>query len=218
MEMWRHVFGCSKDAVHNYEKLWYRSGSRHRVVPSNWKPGRNIDMRIFGKAVFATVAAIGFAGSFAQGLPAQQELPTQKVITLQLSKAIAEEVLAVCHAKGYKVTVIVVDATDSMKVLLRDDGSTMSSVQTGLLKTHTVIARGGNPTGAPAGVRPGDQLPPVTVPGTIYGMGGVPIKAGNQVIGALSVSGAPGKAGEPLGAGDAACANEAMAKFKDKIK
>ena len=43
-------------------------------------------MKLLCKTLLAAVAAIGFGGSFAQGLPAQQELPTQKVITLQLSK------------------------------------------------------------------------------------------------------------------------------------
>jgi uncharacterized protein GlcG (DUF336 family) len=53
-------------------------------------------------------------------------------------------------------------------------------------------------------------MPPV--PGTIYAMGGVPIKVGEQLIGAVSVSGAPG------GDKDAACANAGLAKVADKLK
>jgi uncharacterized protein GlcG (DUF336 family) len=70
----------------------------------------------------------------------------------------------------------------------------------------------GRPSGPPANVAKGAPLPPVTVPGTIYAVGGVPIKAGDQLIGAISVSGAPG------GERDAACANAALEKVADKLK
>jgi uncharacterized protein GlcG (DUF336 family) len=50
------------------------------------------------------------------------------------------------------------------------------------------------------------------VPGTINAMGGVPIKVGEETVGAVAVSGAPG------GDKDAACANAALAKAADKLK
>jgi uncharacterized protein GlcG (DUF336 family) len=46
----------------------------------------------------------------------------------------------------------------------------------------------------------------------INGVGGVPIKVGEQMIGALSVSGAPG------GDKDAVCANFALTKLADRLK
>ena len=58
----------------------------------------------------------------------------------------------------------------------------------------------------------GAPVPAPVLPGTINAMGGVPIKVGNQLIGAVSVSGAPG------GDKDAACANAALAKVADKLK
>ena len=48
--------------------------------------------------------------------------------------------------------------------------------------------------------------------GTIALGGGVPIKAGNEVIGAIGVSGAPG------GDKDEACANAGIQKVADKLK
>jgi uncharacterized protein GlcG (DUF336 family) len=42
--------------------------------------------------------------------------------------------------------------------------------------------------------------------------GGVPIKAGNEIIGAIGVSGAPG------GDKDEACANAGIAKIEDLLK
>ena len=48
--------------------------------------------------------------------------------------------------------------------------------------------------------------------GTIALGGGVPIKAGNEVIGAIGVSGAPG------GEKDEACTNAGIQKVADKLK
>jgi uncharacterized protein GlcG (DUF336 family) len=47
---------------------------------------------------------------------------------------------------------------------------------------------------------------------TIYALGGVPIRAGDQLIGAAPVSGAPG------GERDVTCANAGLAKAADKLK
>ena len=58
----------------------------------------------------------------------------------------------------------------------------------------------------------GAPVPAPVVPGTINALGGIPIKVGDQLIGAVSVSGAPG------GDKDAACANAGLAKVADKLK
>ena len=50
------------------------------------------------------------------------------------------------------------------------------------------------------------------IEGTVGAAGGVPIKAGNDVIGAIGVSGAPG------GDKDETCANAGIAKIEDLLK
>jgi uncharacterized protein GlcG (DUF336 family) len=60
---------------------------------------------------------------------------------------------------------------------------------------------------SPASTVPTTQLPNVT-----YGQGGVSIKVGGQIIGAIGVSGAPG------GQFDEACARDALAKIQDRLK
>jgi uncharacterized protein GlcG (DUF336 family) len=87
----------------------------------------------------------------------------------------------------------------------------MATVEVGRMKTNSVMAFG-RPSGPPANLAPGTPAPPPVLPGTINAMGGVPIKVGDQLIGAVSVSGAPG------GDKDAACANAALAKVADKLK
>ena len=48
--------------------------------------------------------------------------------------------------------------------------------------------------------------------GTIALAGGMPVKAGSEVVGAIGVSGSPG------GDKDEACANAGIAQFADKLK
>ena len=141
----------------------------------------------------------------AAGFP---QLPTQKVLTLDVAQEIAQAALAKCRADGYKVSVTVVDHANMLKAFLRDDGSNNVTVEVGRMKTNFVMAYG-RASAPPANAVPG-QMPPVA--GTIYAMGGVPIKVGDQLIGAVSVSGAPG------GEKDAACANAGLAKVADKLK
>jgi uncharacterized protein GlcG (DUF336 family) len=136
------------------------------------------------------------------------QLPTQKILTLEVAQQIAQEALAKCRADGYKVSVTVVDHANMLKAFLRDDGSNNVTVEVGRMKTNFVMAYG-RASAPPANAVPG-QMPPAA--GTIYAMGGVPIKVGDQLLGAVSVSGAPG------GDKDAVCANAGLAKVADKLK
>ncbi len=154
--------------------------------------------------------AAGIAGVSVMAF-AQDGLPTQKVLTIDVAQTIAQDAMAQCRANGYKVTVTVVDGANIMKAFLRDDGAGMATVEVGRMKANSVMAFG-RPSGPPANLPPGTPAPPPVLPGTINAMGGVPIKVGDQLIGAVSVSGAPG------GDKDAACANAALAKVADKLK
>jgi uncharacterized protein GlcG (DUF336 family) len=145
------------------------------------------------------------------GAFAQDGLPTQKMLTIDVAHTIAQEAMAKCRADGYKVTVTVVDSANVMKAFLRDDGASMATVEVGRMKANSVMAFG-RPSGPPANLPVGTPAPPPVLPGTINAMGGVPIKVGDQLIGAVSVSGAPG------GEKDAACANAALSKVADKLK
>jgi uncharacterized protein GlcG (DUF336 family) len=84
-------------------------------------------------------------------------------------------------------------------------------VEVGRMKANSVMAFG-RASGPPPNLPAGAPVPPPVLPGTINAMGGLPIKVGDQLIGAVSVSGAPG------GDKDAACANAGLAKVADKLK
>ena len=124
-----------------------------------------------------------------------QELPARKVLTIDLAQTIAQEALAKCRADGYKVTVRVVDADNNVKVILRDDGAILNSVQLAQQKTSSAVL-------SPFLVGRGGASPTV----------GIPIRVDGQTIGAVGVSGASGLDK------DAACANAALSKVADRLR
>src|SRR5436309_4271433 len=161
-------------------------------------------MKLMKLVVFSAATAALSASAFAQ-------LPTSKVLTLDVADTIAQEALAKCRADGYKVTVLVVDGLNAPKAMLRDDGATASTTEVAKMKaTATMLYN--RPSGPATPPPPGQAAPPATIPGTINAQGGVPIKVGESTIGAVAVSGAPG------GDKDAACANAALAKVADKLR
>jgi uncharacterized protein GlcG (DUF336 family) len=162
-------------------------------------------MKLTCSLILSAAATAFSAGAFAQGLP------TQKMLTIDVAETIAQESMAKCRADGYKVTVTVVDSGNVLKAFLRDDGAGNGTVEMGRMKANSVMAFG-RASGPPANLPPGTPPPAAVLPGTVNAMGGVPIKVGDQLIGAVSVSGAPG------GEKDAACANAALAKVADKLK
>ena len=159
-------------------------------------------MRFTTLAVFSTAALLSSS--------AWAQLPQSRVLTMDVAHMIAQEAMAKCRADGYKVTVLVVDALNAPKAMLRDDGATASTTEVARMKaTATMLYN--RPSG-PQSLAPGATAPPATIPGTINAQGGVPIKVGDVTIGAVAVSGAPG------GDKDAACANSALTKVADKLK
>jgi uncharacterized protein GlcG (DUF336 family) len=163
------------------------------------------------RSLALVAGATALAALFVPGAFAEEGLPTQKMLTIDVAQAIAQDAMAQCRTNGYKVTVTVVDSANILKAFLRDDGASMATVEVGRMKANSVMAFG-RPSGPPANLPPGTPAPAPVLPGTINAMGGVPIKVGDQLIGAVSVSGAPG------GDKDAACANAALAKVADKLK
>ena len=156
---------------------------------------------------FTVLAAIGVASAsaFAQGLP------TQKIVTVDVAHTLVQEAIAKCRADGYKVTATVVDSANVVKALLRDDGARGATVEIGRMKANSVIANG-RASGPPPNLPPGAPVPPPLLPGTTNAIGGLPIMVGDQLVGAISVSGAPG------GDKDASCAKAALNKVADKLK
>jgi uncharacterized protein GlcG (DUF336 family) len=142
-----------------------------------------------------------------------QEVVTEKALSLDMAHAIAQGALEKCRADGYHVSATVLDRDGLVKAAFRDDGAGPHTIVTSRRKAFTSVtfrqpsadwAKRVLTDPAVAGLKDTE--------GTIALGGGVPIKAGNEVIGAIGVSGAPG------GEKDEACANAGIQKVADKLK
>lgn len=147
------------------------------------------------------------------GLASAQAVRTEKNMSLDLANQIASATVAACSAGGYNVTATVVDRAGTVRAVQRADNAGPHTLEASRLKAYT-SASAKNTTLA---MMEGAQKNPaaanlVNIPGYLLLGGGVPVKAGNEVIGAVGVGGAPG------GHLDEQCAVAAIAKVQDQLK
>jgi uncharacterized protein GlcG (DUF336 family) len=103
----------------------------------------------------------------------------------------------------------VLDASGLIKVQVRGDGTGPHTLEHSRRKAYTALTfkRSSAET-----AKAWAATPPPAIEGTVGAAGGVPIKAGNDVIGAIGISGAPG------GEKDEACANAGIEKIAELLK
>jgi uncharacterized protein GlcG (DUF336 family) len=155
----------------------------------------------------ATFAVIALA-SQAQ---AQQGVLTEKNVSLWMAQTIASAALEKCQSMSYKVSVVVIDRDGLQVVMLRGDGAGLHTPEGADRKAYT--ARTYRSPSADFAKRV--QTDPAYAPAMQYARvlalgGGLPIKAGNEVIGAVGVSGSPGK--------DDVCGQAGLDKVADQLK
>ena len=142
-----------------------------------------------------------------------QVVLTQKNMSLELANQIASASVAACAANGYAVAATVVDRAGIVRAVQRADNAGPHTLGASQQKAFT-SASAKNTTLA---MMEGSQKNPaaanlVYIPGYLLLGGGVPVRVGNEVIGAVGVGGAPG------GNLDEQCAMAALDKVKDQLK
>lgn len=158
---------------------------------------------------FASAIALSLIASTASA----QAVRTEKNMSLTLANQIAAATVASCSASGYHVTAAVVDRAGNLRALQRADNAGPHTVGAAQGKAYT-SASARNSTGAMlenVQKNPGAATL-VDIPGFLVLGGGVPVKAGNEVIGAVGVGGAPG------GHLDEACASAGIAQVAELLK
>ena len=151
-------------------------------------------------SLFATVASA-------------QAVRVEKNMSLELANQIAAAAVASCSASGYNVAATVVDRAGSVRAVQRADNAGPHTLSASEQKAFT-SASGKNTTLAmmeSAQKNPG-AANVAHITGFLLLGGGVPVKVGNEVIGAVGVGGAPG------GHLDEVCAMAALDKVKDALK
>ena len=142
-----------------------------------------------------------------------QAVRTEKNMSLELANQIAAATVAACAANGYAVAAAVVDRAGSVRAVQRADNAGPHTLSSSQAKAYTSASAKNTTTAMMEGAQKnpaGANL--VYMPGFVLLGGGVPIKVGNEVIGAVGVGGAPG------GHLDEQCAMAAIAKVQDQLK
>jgi uncharacterized protein GlcG (DUF336 family) len=145
--------------------------------------------------------------------PACAQAPqVEKNVSMAMALAIIQGTLDQCTKDGYKVSVTVVDKAGNIAASVRGDGTSPHTMEFSRLKAYTSRTRGQTSlefmkvTSDPASAYLRQ------IPNTVAAGGGVPIKVGNEVIGAAGASGAPG------GEKDEACILAGIAKVEAALK
>ncbi len=164
-------------------------------------------MRNILKISALAVSLIAAAGANAQAVR------IEKNMSLELANQLAAASVAACAANGYAVAATVVDRAGTVRAVQRADNAGPHTLAASKQKAFT-SASAKNTTLA---MQEGSQKNPaaanlVYIPGYLLLGGGVPVKVGNEVIGAVGVGGAPG------GNLDEQCAMAAIDKIKDQLK
>lgn len=130
----------------------------------------------------------------AQGVRADASLPEAPVLPLERAQEAAQAAVTACAEDGYRVSAAVVDGSGVLRALLRADGAGPHTADSSRKKAYTALSLGeptarlveivkSNPEAA--GLR--DMNDSILVLG-----GGLPIRAGDALVGGIGVGGAPG--------------------------
>jgi uncharacterized protein GlcG (DUF336 family) len=159
-----------------------------------------------GLAAFALIATLSSAAG-AQGVVSERNL------SLDLAKEIATTTLETCRKNGFHVSVTVLDRAAQVRVSLRDDGARPHTPENSRRKAYTARTFGVSSAEFASSLATNPaRVAQATLPGVIALAGALPIKVGDDIIGAVGVSGSPG------GDKDEACAKAGIDKVADQLK
>lgn len=156
-----------------------------RILITSW--GVHVKNRTLRRTVLLT---LGFGLTVnAVGAGVEQVATLTSETALQAATS-AEDA---CLKMGFRVSVTVVDAAGNVLVTVRQDGASPHTVSTSQRKAYTALSSrmpttqltkivGGNP----------DAFGMREIEGFLVLSGGIPIKSGESVVGAIGVSGSPG--------------------------
>ena len=143
-------------------------------------------------------------------LPAAAQV-TVKEISYPVALTIATAALDDCKARGYATSIVVVDTGGNTVVALRADNASVHTTENARRKAYTAMTF--KMTTAEfikeMATRP-VRREQTTLPNVIAIDGGVPIKAGSDVVGGVGLSGSPGV--------DEQCVMAGINKVKDQLQ
>ena len=145
-------------------------------------------------------------------VPANAELLAHKDLSMETALTVATTAIETCKAQGYRVSATVVGRNGEIIVQLRGDNTGPHTVENSFRKAYTART-----FRIPSGelvqrLKDNPTLGLIHLTNVIANQGALPIKVGDEVIGAAGASGAPG------GEKDEACIKAGIDKVADQLK
>jgi uncharacterized protein GlcG (DUF336 family) len=156
---------------------------------------------------------LGLAGlAFAFAAPAEAQLLARKDLSLATALTIATTAADLCKSQGYNVSVAIVGRNGELLVHLRGDNAPPHTMENSFRKAYS-----SRTYRVPSGelvkrLKDNPQAPFIHLANVVAAQGALPIKIGEETIGAVGVSGAPG------GEKDEVCAKAGIDKVADTLK
>jgi len=143
---------------------------------------------------------------------ANAQLLTHKDLSLSMATTIARTVIDTCKAQGYNVSVNILGREGQVVLAARGDSAGFNTMENSMKKAYTARTMS-RPSGDFAdAVKDNPTAGALFLSNIVPARGALPIKVGNETIGSVGVSGAPG------GDKDEACAKAGIDKVANELK
>lgn len=144
--------------------------------------------------------------------PANAQLIEHKDLSAAMAITIAQTAIATCTANGYRVSVTVVGRNGEILVQVRGDGTGPHTIENSMRKAYTARTFRQSSGDFAKRLTENPLLGLIHLTNVIANQGALPIKVGEDVIGAAGASGAPG------GEKDEVCVKAGIDKVADQLK
>jgi uncharacterized protein GlcG (DUF336 family) len=159
-------------------------------------------------------AGISLVSALAFGLApaANAQLVTHKDLSLAMATTIALTAIEACKANGYAVSAHVLGREGQVIVALRNENAGLATWENSMKKAYTARTFARSSGEFAEGVKGNPNAGALWLTNIVPTQGALPIKVGNETIGAVGISGAPG------GEKDEVCAKAGIDKVADELK
>jgi uncharacterized protein GlcG (DUF336 family) len=158
------------------------------------------------------VFAAAIIGLCAAPVSSDAQVITHRDVGVRMGLAIAVAALDQCEQDGNSVSVAVVDRAGRLRVFLQSDRANPHNIELARRKAYTARTFGRS---SADWAKRTTEMPELAAQRELADVialrGGVPIKVGNETIGAVGVSGSSSE-------GDEKCAMAGLAKVADQLK
>ncbi len=160
------------------------------------------------KLLFVT----GFALIGISAGAANAQLVTHKDLSVTTAVTIAQTAVQTCKAQGYNVSAHVLGRNGEVLVAMRGDDTGPHTLENSMKKAWTARAQRAPSVNFANAVKTNPTIGALHLTNMVPAQGGLPIMVGDDVIGAVGVSGAPG------GDKDEACAKSGLDKVAADLR